>query len=404
MWLGVNNTWFNVGSGAGQPANGLYPTVSGFDMDAYDYAPTIALYYITSTGVKANFGSYSFAHTPPSGFKPLMSRNLPEPSILQPSVGFNVITYTGDNTTPRSITGGGCAPDFVWLKNRTGAWGHNLQDTVRGDNKTLFSDATTTEQTSHTRGYISSLDTDGFTLTRGGTDAHYVNYNAENYVAWCFKKGAEYGFDIQSYVGTGSAQTVSHNLGEVPELIIVKSRDTAAHWYVYHHHALNATDPETDYGLLAGTNTWTDLSTIWNDTAPTSSQFSVGSHADVVKLNDNFIAYLWRSIPGFSKVFSFEGNGAANGPYVFCGFRPRYILWKNVDAATNWNLYDTERDTYNGANTKYLAANLSAAETATGVFLDYFSNGFKIKTAMASSQTVVGIAIAEQPGKFSNAR
>jgi hypothetical protein len=405
MWFGVNNTWGDFGAtGVGNPTAGTNPAWTISNPELYTIVPMIVK-YTHDTGI-ANFGQQAFAYTPPSGFKALCHKNLPEPSILEPSEGVEVLLYTGDNVTPRSITGVGFAPDFVWVKNRSGAWGHNVADSVRGNNSTLYTNANSAATASHTRGWIDTLDSDGFTVKRGGTDAHYVNYNAEQYVAWCLKKGSEYGFDIQQYTGNGTAgKTVSHNLGGVPELVIVKNLNSTRSWRVYHHHALNKTDPETDSGILDTTALWADSNLYWNDTAPTSTVVTLGSNPDVNQNTSGHIMYLWRSIEGFSKVFSFEGNGNANGPYIYCGFKPRWVFWKDADGAVNWNIYDTARDVYNGANTKYLAANEAGAETATGVFLDFYSNGFKMKSTFpTNAHTTVGIAFAEQPGKYSNAR
>jgi hypothetical protein len=350
------------------------------------------------------------SYTPPTGFKLLNAKNLPEPTVLQPSEGFNILPYTGDGTTPRAITGVGFAPDLVWVKNLTGAWGHNLQDTVRGNNLTLFPDANTAEQASHTRGYISSMDSDGFTVTTGGTDAHYVNYNTEDYVAWCWKKAAKYGFDIQSYTGNGVAgKAITHDLGAVPEMIWVKNRDQADSWVIYHHAAANKTDPYTDYGRLdvvSGAE-WTDFD-MWNDTAPTSTQFTVSTYAGVNTNTENYISYLWRSVPGFSKIWQFTGNGNADGPFVNCGFRPRWILFRASAQETSWYLYDAERDVDNVAQ-NYLVADTTAAETTNANFvLDILSNGFKVRGTAAgfnaSNINHIGMAIAEQPGKFANAR
>ncbi|MGD2272198.1 MAG: hypothetical protein PVI06_17485, partial [Desulfobacterales bacterium] len=160
-------------------------------------------------------------------------------------------------------------------------------------------------------------------------------------------------------------------------------------------HALNKTDPETDYGCLDLDNARADLDPIWNDTAPTATQFTVGTAAAVNENAKDFIAYLFRSVKGFSKVFSFEGNGSADGPFVYCGFRPRFILVKAVDtAATGGFLFDSERSTYNPVD-DYLRANTADAE-AMGTHSDFLSNGFKIRTSAGgfnlNNKTHAGIA------------
>ena len=182
--------------------------------------------------------------------------------------------------------------------------------------------------------------------------------------------------------------------------------DGAQSWGVFHHHAFNKTDPETDYGVLDLANAWADSAVLWNDTAPTSSQFTVGTSALVNANTQNHIAYLFRSIEGFSKVFSYEGNGNANGPVTYLGFRPKYVLIKNADGANNWLILDAARDTYNPCS-KQLYPDATNAET-TSVTLDILSNGFKLRNTTATintlNQTYIGIAFAEMPFKYSNAR
>jgi len=205
------------------------------------------------------------------------------------------------------------------------------------------------------------------------------------------------------YTGTGVAKTEAHSLGVVPEMMIVKNRTDADHWIVYHHGV--AADPETDRLLLNETQAVADDATMWNDTAPTSSVFTVGTYNGVNGSGDDMIAYLFASVEGFSKVFSYTGNASADGPFVYCGFRPRFILIKDTATATSWRLHDTARDTYN-VQTKPLYPNLSDAE-GTETHLDVLSNGFKIRNAGAgvgAAQVHIGIAFAEHPFKYANAR
>jgi hypothetical protein len=408
LWFGKNGTWVN----SGNPATGANASYSNMNAQKQDLVACQVTH--SNATNKVNFGQRAFAYTPPTGFNACCSANLEEPSILQPEKGVDVLLWTGDATTTRDITGLNFQPDFIWIKNRSSSnYGHLVYDSIRGvgNTKEIRTDANLAEGGApcETNGYVSAILSTGFTIAKGTTDAAYVNYSGSNYVAWCLKKGVQFGFDIQGYTGNGTAgKTVSHDLDAVPELVIVKNRSAARNWRVYHHHALDKTTPYTDSGILDTTTIWADLwadsNLYWNDTAPTSTVVTLGSNPDVNQNTSDHIMYLWRSIEGFSKVFSFEGNGNANGPYVYCGFRPRWILWKNADAATNWTLYDTARDVYNGANTKYIAGNEASAETATGVFLDYFSNGFKLKLGLGNNNTFVGIAFAETPQKYSNAR
>jgi hypothetical protein len=228
-------------------------------------------------------------------------------------------------------------------------------------------------------------------------------------VAWCLKESASYGFDMLTYEGTGAAHTESHNLGAVPEMITVKNVDATDGWITYHYAAINKSTPETDYGRLdvvSGVQ-WTDFN-MWNDTAPTSTVFSVSTYAAVNTLNETYMAYLWRSIPGVSKVWHFDGNGNANGPVVYCGFRPRWVIFRASEQQTSWYVYDALRDTYNQTE-NYLVVDTPAAETTNANYkIDITANGFKARgTASgfnANNVTHIGLAFADQPFNYSNAR
>ncbi len=406
VWFGVNNAWLD----SGDPVAGTNEAYSGLPKNL---VPGCSVYGYSDTAAYINFGQLGFAYTPPTGYKALCSKNLPTPSIKNSAVGFDVITYEG-NSTVRDITDLSFQPDLIWIKNRDVAYHHAIQDSVRGftTNKKISSNEFYIENAADIDdqyGYISAVNSTGFTLSKDGTgtnDWAQMNKSTENYVAWCFRMGIKYGFDIQSYTGTGVAHAENHDLGGVPELIIVKNLDVARNWAVYHHYALNKTDPETDYGLLNQVNAWADLNTVWNDIAPTSTQFTLGTNAYTNENTKNHIAYLWRSIPQFSKVFSYTGNGNANGPFVHCGFKPRYIMIKDASAAYNWWMFDTERDTYNLV-TNDLHPNINNAAASAGA-MDILSNGFKLRDLTNgfnnNGNLHIGIAYAEQSGKWSNAR
>jgi hypothetical protein len=247
---------------------------------------------------------------------------------------------------------------------------------------------------------LKSFDANGFTLG----DHPNVNTNAEDYVSWNWLESPDYGFDIVGYEGTGVARTVAHNLGVVPEMMIVKNRESTYNWCVYHKD--NTAAPETDFLKLNLTDATTDASTVWNDTAPTSSVFTVGTGAAVNENLKDHIAYLFASVEGFSKVFSYTGNGSANGPFVYCGFLPRFVIVKNASAVASWLMVDTERNTYNEVNS-YLVPDTTAAE-GTGLPIDVYSNGFKIRNAggnwNGTGNTYIGMAFAETPFPWANAR
>jgi len=404
IWFGVNNVWAHDGSGVGDPAAGTYPAWDGtnenIDAQKYDYVPAVGMYWITSFGVLFNFGQRAFNYTPPTGFLSLSAGNRAEPPVLESNTGIDVLTYTGDGADPRSFTDLAFRPDFVWFKERSEARSHHIYDSVRGPLKPIYPDGTFVEGL-NTDG-LESFDASGFTVG----DSVAVNKDTETYVALCLRMGVKYGFDIQTFLGTEIAHTESHDLGGVPELMLLKNLDATDSWNMYHHHLLNKTDPETDMGRLDLTNAWLDADK-WNDTAPTSSVFSVSSAQSVNGDGENIIAYLWRSIEGFSKVFSYEGNGNVLGPSVSCGFRPRWILVKRGDGVENWEMMDTARDTINPVKL-ILNPNGTTAEGTRDPTIDITSNGFMVRTTNAAwnfdGHTYGGIAFAEQPGKYSNAR
>ena len=240
----------------------------------------------------------------------------------------------------------------------------------------------------------------------GSHTPYQTNASGVSYVAWNWKESATAGFDIVGYTGTGSAKTEAHSLSAVPHLMIVKSRDGAYSWAVYHHK--NTSAPEDDV-LFLDQNVATDSSPVqWNDTAPTSSVFSLGTGNAVNRNTDAYIAYLWSEKQGFSKFGSYTGNGNADGPFVYLGFKPSFLMTKRTDSTGNWFMFDNKRSTFNEIDGDYLEADLPSAEvtTSTAVDLDFLSNGFKIRNTSssynASGGTYIYMAFAEQPFVNSN--
>lgn len=335
-------------------------------------------------------------------------------SVDKPSDYFDVLTYSGSKTTTEGTTGDHDSktgldfdPDLVWLKARNeGTFSHLLLDTVRGNDKNIFSNNTGAETApaALTSGSLVEMTTGGFVVQRGsgsGTPWRNVNESGYNYVAWCWKEDNTKGFDIVSYTGNGAAsQNISHSLGQVPELIIVKNRDASWGWFTYHV-GTDATAPE-DYRIqLDLTNGRTDA-TQWNDTAPTTTQFSLGNGSTFPEVNGsgvNYIAYLFASVPGLIKVGYYIGNGVSDGPFVYTGFKPRYIMFKRVDSTGWWNILDTERSPRNEVINDMLFAQSSSAEGGSGYNHDILSNGFKIRTngvdVNATTGRYIYLAIAE---------
>jgi hypothetical protein len=288
---------------------------------------------------------------------------------------------------------------------------------VRGVTKGLISN-TTGAETTDTQG-LTAFGSAGFTV---GTNTVYNNL-AATYVAWQWQAGqgtsssntngtitstvsvnASAGFSVVTYTGTGANATVGHGLGVAPSWIIAKNRPSSADaWCIYHvgltsaafFIKLNATDAQA-----SGVG-------VWNSTAPTSSVFSIGSSSGSNGSTNAMVAYCWTPIAGFSAFGSYTGNGSTDGPFVYTGFRPRWVLIKSSSAASQWILHDTARDTYNTTSAT-LFPNLSNAEAANNSF-DILSNGFKIRVGSGEStndsgQTYIYMAFAENPFKNSLAR
>ena len=400
VWFGVDGTWGDFGAtGVGDPANGTNPCYTISNPELYDFVPAVSVYAHETALV--NFGQRTFAHTPPTGFLALCADNIDEPTVVQPDAeAFTAKLYEGSGVQ-KSVTGIGFQPDFVWIKNRDQADQHMVFDSVRGAENYLSTDGTDVEANDNES--LQSFDADGFTIGENLA----VNTNTENYVSFCEKKGASYGLDVVEYEGTGAAHTESHGLGVVPEMIWVKSTDAAYVWLSYHRF-MDKANPADYYLVPSLGNARADDATIWNDTVPTNSVFSVGSHVAVNENLKNFVAFLWASIPGFSKAFYYVSNANVDGPYVYCGFRPRFLIIKAPTSGYSWFILDTARNTVNTVDA-YLLVDLPNAEVNPSTYdIDVCANGFKVRVATAGINAGVaphiGMAFADQPFKYSNAK
>ena len=369
-----------------------------------------------------NFGQRQFAYTSPAGFKALCTANLPGPLITKPNTVMDVLLYTGNGATPRSITGLNFSPDLVWTKKRSASGGHGIFDVIRGSNP-LGSNNTADETTNAQYGRMSSFDSAGFTVmdgTAGSAQNDIVNANGATYAAWTWDAGSSTvtntqgsitggsqvranpsaGFSIVTYTGATSS-TVGHGLGVAPGLIILKQRDNAANWPVYHSSLGVSSVP-----LLDSTTAPLSLSNYWGSSV-TSTTFGTASNGAYANAFGSIVAYCFAPVVGYSNGFSYTGNGSADGPMVYLGFRPRFIIQKRTDAAGSWLLIDTARDPVNVARNE-LFANSSAAEYDNTSLLDVLSNGFKIRATFAnmnaSGGTYIGFAWAESPFNYSRAR
>jgi len=377
----------------------------------------------TAQGHTGANGIGDFHYAPPAGFLALCTANLPD-SVVNPQDHFNTVLWTGNGSEPRSITGVGFQPDFVWSKARNEPYSSVLYDVVRGTgtNKSLVSNTNDAEGTYPTYHHISSLDSDGFTI--GATSAtNVLNNNNVTEVAWNWKAGGsgvsnsdgtitstvsantDVGFSIVTYTGTGSAgMTIGHGLSSAPELIIVKNRDDGSeNWTVYSSSLGNTQKLELNLNLASATTG------NWNNTSPSSSVFTLGSVAATNSSGDRCVAYCFHSVEGFSKFGTYTGNGSTDGPFIYTGFRPAFVLFKNTGGSENWHITDSKRDPYNESY-HWLRPDISNAEASGSVEgLDMLSNGFKLKVGgggwiNTSGNTFLYMAFAEQPFKYANAR
>lgn len=395
IWWGVNGTWL----ASGNPAAGTNAAFTGMTGQVFFFMHSFSDNSGTNSTVDWNFGQRPFAYTPPTGFKALNTANLPTPAIPNGETGFAARLRTGSNS-PMSVADLLFGTNLTLLtKSRTTADPWNLADSVRGTSKNL---ATNNNNTEDAIGRVTAFNSNGYTLG-GGFGA--TNAAGQNFVDYAWRIGAAYGHDVVAYTGNNTAgRTVSHALGAVPHLMIVKARTNATNWYVYHRNLSSAAKQ-----LYLNLTNAEDTSTAFNSTAPTSSVFTLGGAG--IGANDTgvtYVTYLWTSIPGFSLIGSYVGNGNADGPFVWCGFRPKFVMVKNASAAaTVWLMFDAARDTYNVMN-KNLYAEQAVAEDTANVRFDFVSNGFKVRNTNASENgsgnTIIFAAFAEAPFKYANAR
>jgi len=321
-------------------------------------------------------------------------------TIDDPELYFQTKLYTGNGSTQTITydnTDADLDADMIWLKARNHAYSHQLFDTVRGTTALLNPEASDAEQT---LSGITAFSTDSFAI---GSDAG-TNGSAKTFVAWCWKESATAGFDIVTYTGNGSGRTISHSLSAVPHLYIVKGRTYAENWMVYHHK--NTSAPETDYLEMSLTVATADDNTRFNDTAPTSSVFSVGSGDGTNKDTYTYVAYLWSEKQGFSKFGSYTGNNDnGDGPFIYTGFRPAFLMCKKTGGTADWIIVDSKRDIGN-VTENYLHASASDAETTFSTNrVNLLSNGFKLKGNSEQfnvATTYIYMAFAEAPFVNSN--
>ena len=440
LWFAKNGTWL----GSGDPAGNSNPNVNYTNTEtqgpfiAYDNGngaqvthlnfgqnPTFSGTVTAGTNADGN-GKGLFKYQPPAGYLALCEDNLPTPAIADPGENFKTVLYTGDNTIGRSITGVGFTPDLVWIKNRSNADNHVLFDSVRGQSGgVILPSNTSTENGNQT--LVQSLSSDGFVVgnTYNGAGNNATNGNGHNLVAWCWKAGGaavantdgtitsqvsanqDAGFSIVSYTGNQTDNaTVGHGLGKVPDVIFVKNRNSAVAWGVWHSSLTS--------GQVLRLNTTTEAQTpttaYFQDENNTSSVFALGTNDETNDSDgDTYIAYCWTEIEGYSKFGSYTGNGSTDGTFVYCGFKPAWVLIKQTNDANNWHIADSSRKSINPVN-MVLRANLTNTESAnnSGFNIDFLSNGFKLRSTNdelnENTSSYSFMAFAESPFQTANAK
>ena len=423
VWFAKNNTW----QGTGDPSTAGYSLTAGkkyvFNADHGSSGST--------TSGTCFFGAHQggFNYTPPTGFGAASSKNLPEPTVSDGSQYVKTVIYTA-NRTARSITGVGFQPDWVWIKSRDASQDHAIFDAVRGVHTSLRANANQAEYSQFTD-TLTSFDSDGFSL---GADASVgdVNYAQVSHVAWNWFAGgstvtntdgnissqvrasATAGISILTYSGNGSnGQTVGHGLGVAPSTIILKCRSANQNWRVWH----KSLAADGSKRLILDQTNASENASFLNDTAPTSSVFTLGSSDEAWnESGDTYVAYCFAEVPGFSAFGKYTGNGGAgsgvDGACIYTGFRPAWIMVKRSSGSENWCIWDNVRNSNVNPNGRILRPDSTTSEGgqvtgSSGHAIDFLSQGFRCRTGEqkinTNGSTYVYWAFAVNPFKFARA-
>ena len=402
IWFGRNGTWYppTTSGSAGNPAAGTNQTIS-----AVSNLIPASWHYNTNAGTAVNFGQRPFAYTPPTGFVALNTFNLPTSTIVKGNTVMDATLYTGNGGTQTITNAGGFRPDFVWLKRRNISGNNGLYNSITGAGNFLVANATDAENSG---GGVSSFNSNGWSFGN-----LFFNDNGDTFVGWQWQAGqgtnttntagtittttsvnTTAGFSIVTFTGTGASASIGHGLGVAPKFMILKRRNSTSNWTV-----LTNAAGSNQFGFLDLTVTFGSAGETWNSTI-------VNIGANFVN-GGTYVMYAWAEIAGFSRFGSYTGNGSTDGPFVFTGFRPKFIMVKRSSTTGDWFILDTSRDSFN-AEFRFLYPNLSNAEETSSVGLDGVSNGFKIRNTFAninaSGSTYIYMAFAENPFKNALAR
>ena len=442
VWWGKNNTWF----ASGNPASGTNAGdtfTGGTEMMVFVGSYNGAAYTIVNAGQDDTFGGREtasgntdansrgvFKYAPPTGFLSVASSNLPISDDIDPaqtdddypSKQFNAVLYTG-NGSSNAISGLGFKPDLVWGKSRSASQSHRLYDSSRGGSSMLFSDTNAAAQTGST--FMTSFDSDGFTYSSSGSNA---NDNTVTYVAWCWRANGgttasnsegnitstvqantKAGFSIITYTGSGGTvsganPTFGHGLESAPDFLIFKCRSNGSTNWIVWHSGLGGASKYVSLNATSAVAT----DTAWlSNTAPSSTLITTdnGGWGAVNGSSRTYVCYAWHNVAGMQKFGSYEGNGNADGPFIYTGFRPRLFVQKRIDSTGSWRVWDASRHPYN-PNDAILRWEDSGAEDTANASVSFLSNGFKIRITYtevnADGGDYVYMCWGDVPFKYNN--
>ena len=424
LWFSKNGTWLNSGA----PASGSNPVFDSAIPTGVTYFPAAGCY---TESAHVNFGQNPslcgtetagtntdsngkglFKYAPPSGFLALCDDNLPAPTIPDPGKHFKTVLWTGDGKNGRGINNVGFKPDLVWIKPRNFSDNHVIFDSIT--KTALYGN---TNGTGNSSREIWGYDSSGFSME----DWNNINDPGDTYVAWCWKAGGEVvgnkdgsvssyvsvnetaGFSIVRYIGDGvSNATVGHGLPKAPSFIISKNRENNYGWPIYHKSTQNTGSSATDVVYFNETT----VGNADNIRSVNDTTFATTNWGGINYSGKEHIAYCWTEIEGYSKFGKYKGNGSAHGPFAYCGFRPAFVIIKNISATGEWCIWDSSRSPYN--EMQYALRSNSADGDVDGFQFDFYSNGFKARdtesSVNSSGNIYIFAAFAESPYKTANAR
>ena len=430
VWFAKNNSWQGASGNSGTfDASGGYSLTSNYKyLFSYDHGSNSS----SSSGT-CRFGAsqLGFTYTPPTGFKALNTQNLPTPAIKDGKKHFDAVIYTG-NSGNLTVTGFDFQPDFLWLKSRNQGYRHYLFDAVRGTGqKALSSNLSVAE--GNDAGNLGSFNSNGFS-TNGASGFNDNGSGTDGFIAWGWNAGGSTvtnndgtistqvrasttaGISIVTYTGDGNTNaSIGHGLGAKPHGIFLKNRSRdSTDWLVMNHkipshdggnYANNSISLNQESGLRNILGVWAAGN---STTQPISDgQLSSGNRDLINRSGDNYVAYFFTSIPGYSAHGYYFGNGNSDGPYVYLGFRPQFLIIKLL-TGNNWAMYDEDRDPFNGMDERLHPNRDQTTNTGAGLVLDFHSNGFKVRTSDDLENTNgnrhIYFAFARNPFKHANPR